>query len=331
MSSGTVTLVIFEGYETLDLAGPFEVFGEAGYELRVVAPQAGVIRSSKGLSTHTELSVRTTDPHATDTVVVTGGDGVFAARHDRTLVEWVTAAASSARRVASVCSGAFLLAETGLLDGRRVTTHWRVADQLAREYTALLVDRDPIFVRDGRFWTSAGVTAGMDMALALIEADLGPRRALDVARELNLFLRRPGSQSQFSVPLWSTQPTSDVLRRVVDAIHTDPGAPLGISDLASLASLSPRHLQRRFTHEIGLPPATYVERVRIEAAQRDLSERDDPVETIAHRYGFGTAETLRRAFHRIVGIAPSDYRARFGTAQPEDESAARSRPLGGAG
>jgi transcriptional regulator GlxA family with amidase domain len=153
----------------------------------------------------------------------------------------------------------------------------------------------------------------MDMALALVEADLGPQTALGVARELNMFLRRPGSQSQFSVPLWSTQPTTDTLRNVVDAIHTDPGARHGIDDLASLAALSPRHFQRRFTQEIGLPPAAYVERVRIEAAQRDLSERDDPVEAIARRYGFGTAETLRRTFHRIVGIAPSDYRARFRT------------------
>lgn len=314
MEPGTVTFVIFDGYETLDLAGPFEVFGEAGYDLRVVALQAGPVRSSKGLSVHADRAVTTTDPHRTDTLVVPGGHGVYAARSDRKLVDWVAAVATSARRVTSVCSGAFLLAETGLLDGRRVTTHWRQAERLAQDYPALVVDGDPIYIQDGRFWTSAGITAGMDLALALVEADLGARTALDVARELNLFLRRPGSQSQFSVPLWSTQPASDVLRGVVDAIHTDPGARHDISELASLAGLSPRHLQRRFTHEIGLPPAAYVERVRIEAAQRALAERDDPVETIARRYGFGTAETLRRTFHRLVGIAPSEYRARFRTA-----------------
>lgn len=314
MEPGTVTFVIFDGYETLDLAGPFEVFGEAGYDLRVVAPQAGPVRSSKGLSVYADRAVTTTDPHRTDTLVVPGGHGVYAARSDRKLVDWVAAVATSARRVTSVCSGAFLLAETGLLDGRRVTTHWRQAERLAQDYPALVVDGDPIYIQDGRFWTSAGITAGMDLALALVEADLGARTALDVARELNLFLRRPGSQSQFSVPLWSTQPASDVLRGVVDAIHTDPGARHDISELASLAGLSPRHLQRRFTHEIGLPPAAYVERVRIEAAQRALAERDDPVETIARRYGFGTAETLRRTFHRLVGIAPSEYRARFRTA-----------------
>jgi transcriptional regulator GlxA family with amidase domain len=153
-----------------------------------------------------------------------------------------------------------------------------------------------------------------DLALALVEADLGPQRALGVARDLVLFLRRPGSQSQFSVPLWSVQPASDAMRAVVEAIHLDPGAPHGIDDLASLAGMSPRHLQRRFTQETGLPPATYVERVRLEAAQRALAERDDPLETVARRYGFGTAETLRRTFHRLVGITPSEYRNRFHTA-----------------
>lgn len=315
MEPGTVTFVIFDGYEALDLAGPFEVFGEAGYELTVVGPKGGQVRSSKGLSVYADLSVGTADPSRTETLVVVGGDGVFAARSNRRIVDWIAAAATSARRVTSVCSGAFLLAAAGLLHDRRVTTHWRAADRLAHDYPDLHVDADPIFIQDGPFWTSAGITAGMDMALALVEEDLGPRAALDVARELNLFLRRPGSQSQFSVPLWTTPPESDVLRRVVDAIHTDPGRQHGIADLALVAGLSPRHLQRRFTKEIGQPPAAYVERVRVEAAQRDLSERDDPVEAIARRYGFGTAETLRRTFHRVVGIAPSDYRARFHTAK----------------
>jgi transcriptional regulator GlxA family with amidase domain len=173
------------------------------------------------------------------------------------------------------------------------------------------VDRDPIFIRDGRIWTSAGVTAGMDLALALVEDDLGRDVAHAVAQQLVLFLRRPGSQSQFSVPLWSAQPATDPIRAAVSAIHADPGAPHGIADLAGHAGLSPRHLQRRFTAELGTPPAAYVERVRVEAAQRALTGTDDPVETIARRYGFGTAETLRRAFHRNARVAPSDYRDRF--------------------
>jgi transcriptional regulator GlxA family with amidase domain len=314
MERDVVTFVIFDGYQSLDLTGPFEVFRHAEYECVVVAAKAGPVRTSMGLSVNADRTVASTDPRRVDTLVVAGGNGVSAARTDRALVEWVAAAGASARRVASVCSGTVLLAEAGLLDGRRATTHWKWRDRLAEEYPAVVVDCDPIFIQDGPVWTSAGVTAGMDLALALVEDDLGPQAALDVARELVMFLRRPGSQSQFSVPLWSRQPATDALRCVVDAIHTNPGGRHDISTLASLAGLSPRHLQRRFTHEIGLPPAAYIERVRIEAAQRALAERDDPVETIARHYGFGTAETLRRTFHRLVGIAPSEYRARFRTA-----------------
>ena len=314
MNSRAVTFVIYDGFDGLDLAGPFEVFGEAGYELMLVAPKAGPVRSDMGLTIHAQSSVASLDPSRPGTLVVVGGDGVDAAGFDRSLLDWVAAAATTADRVASVCCGAFILAEAGLLDGRRVTTHWREADRLAREYPAVIVDSDPIFIQDGQIWTSAGVAAGMDLALALVEADLGPQTALGVARELVLFLRRPGSQSQFSVPLWSPQPATDRMRRVVEAIHLDPGAPHGIDDLASLAGLSPRHLQRRFTRETGLPPAVYVERVRVEAAQRSLAGGDDPVEAIARHCGFGTAETLRRAFHRLVGVAPSEYRDRFRTA-----------------
>lgn len=307
-------MVIFDGYQALDLAGPYDVFAEAGYDCRIVAPSAGAVRSNKGLPV-LAVGIAETDPQTTGTLVVAGGCGVHAARSRPEVVEWIDTAAGFAQRVTSVCSGAFLLAEAGLLDGRRVTTHWSEADRLAREFPSIEVDRDPIFIRDGRFWTSAGVTAGMDLALALVEADLGRAAALDVARDLVLYLRRPGNQSQFSVPLWSAQPASgDVLRQVVDAIHTNPGGRHSIADLATLARLSPRHLQRRFTKEIGVPPAVYIERVRIEAAQRALAERDDPLEAIARHYGFGTAETLRRAFHRHVGIAPSDYRDRFRTA-----------------
>jgi transcriptional regulator GlxA family with amidase domain len=173
------------------------------------------------------------------------------------------------------------------------------------------VDADPIFIRDGRVWTSAGVTAGMDLALALVEDDQGREVAHAVARELVMFLRRPGSQSQFSVPLWSRQPASDPIRAAVAAVHADPGGRHTVADLAARAGLSPRHLQRRFPAELGVPPAAYVERVRVEAARRALADGDEPVEAIARRLGFGTAETLRRAFHRRVGASPADYRDRF--------------------
>jgi transcriptional regulator GlxA family with amidase domain len=311
-----IAFVIFDGFQSLDLAGPFEVFQHAarltgGYRCEIVAPAAGAVTSGSGLPVHAGTGVADAESAGVDTLVVVGGGGVDAARHDAALVDWIAAAGTGARRVTSVCSGVFLLAAAGLVAGRRVTTHWSRAEQLRLEHADVHVDCDPIFIRDGRVWTSAGVTAGMDLALALVEDDVGHAVAHAVARELVMFLRRPGSQSQFSVPLWSAQPGSDPIRAVVAAIHADPGAELGLTDLASRAGLSPRHFQRKFAAEVGTPPAAYVERVRIEAAQRALAQSDDPVEKIARRCGFGTAETLRRAFHRHARVAPSDYRDRF--------------------
>jgi len=314
-----VAFVIFEGFQPLDLVGPHEVFQLAsaltgGYDCEVVAPRAGLVGSGSGLPVQASGGIAEADPAGIDTLVVAGGRGVDQARLDSSLTGWIAEAAGGARRVASVCSGVFLLAAAGLLTQQRVTTHWAREGQLRREHPDLHVDCDPIFIRDGRIWTSAGVTAGMDLALALVEDDLGREVAHAVAQELVLFLRRPGSQSQFSVPLWSAQPRTGPIRAALSAIHSDPGAPHGIADLALHAGLSTRHLQRRFTAEVGTPPAAYVERVRIEAARRALADSDDPVEAIARRCGFGTAETLRRAFHRTTRVTPSDYRNRFRTA-----------------
>lgn len=319
MNRRRVAFVIFEGFQSLDLVGPYEVFQHAsaltgGYDCEVVASRAGPVRSGSGLPVHAGGGIAGTDPTGIDTLVVAGGRGVDQACLDSSLTGWIAGAAAEARRVTSVCSGVFLLAAAGLLSRQRVTTHWAREGQLRREHPDLNVDCDPIFIRDGRIWTSAGVTAGMDLALALVEDDFGREIAHAVAQELVLFLRRPGSQSQFSVPLWSAQPRTGPIRTALSAIHADPGAPHGIADLAAHAGLSTRHLQRRFTAEIGMPPAAYVERVRIEAARRALAESDDPVEAIARRCGFGTAETLRRAFHRTTHVAPSDYRNRFRTA-----------------
>ncbi|MFJ4535329.1 GlxA family transcriptional regulator [Streptomyces tibetensis] len=312
MTDRRIVFVVFDGFQPLDLTGPHEVFHSAGgYACEVVGTRAGPVRSASGLVMEAAHGVDGLDPACTDTLVVVGGQGVDRARQDADLVAWVAAAAAGARRVASVCSGVFLLAAAGLLDGRRVTTHWARAEQLTREHPEVRVDCDPIFVRDGRVWTSAGVTAGMDLALALVEDDLGRDAAHEVARRLVLFLRRPGGQSQFSVALWSRQPATDPVRAAVGAIHADPGARHDIAGLAAHAGLSPRHLQRRFTAELGVPPAAYVERVRVEAAQRALTDGDEPVDAIARRCGFVTAETLRRTFHRRLGVAPSDYRARF--------------------
>ncbi|HEY3682659.1 MAG TPA: helix-turn-helix domain-containing protein [Streptosporangiaceae bacterium] len=314
----SVVFLVFDGFQVLDLAGPHEVFGHAGerYGRLVVAAEAGVVRSDGGLSVDVPYGVGDVDAGDVDTLVVAGGAGVDAARDGGVLPTWIGAvAAAGARRVTSVCSGALLLAAAGLLDGRRATTHWGRAGQLAREYPGVIVDPDPIFVRDGPVWTSAGVTAGIDLALALVEDDHGGELAHTVARELVMFLRRPGGQSQFSVPLWSRPPESDPIRTAVDAVHANPGARHTVASLAARAGLSPRHLQRRFPAELGVPPAGYVELVRIEAARRALTEGGEPVATIARRLGFGTAETLRRAFHRHVGVAPADYRDRFRTAK----------------
>jgi transcriptional regulator GlxA family with amidase domain len=313
-----IVFVIFDGFQTLDLVGPHDVFQHAArltgsYRCGVVAPACGSVRSATGLPVHADNGVADVDPGTVDTLVVAGGRGVDAAGDDLALVSWIAAAGENARRVTSVCSGVFLLAAAGLISGRRVTTHWAREQQLREAYPEVTVDCDPIFIRDGRVWTSAGITAGLDLALALVEDDHGREIAHAVAKELVMFLRRPGTQSQFSVPLWSRQPRTGPIRTVVCAIHADPGAAHGIADLAGQAGLSPRHLQRRFTAEVGMPPAAYVERVRIEAAQRALTEGDDPVESIARRCGFGTAETLRRAFHRNTRVTPSDYRDRFRT------------------
>lgn len=316
MQQRRVVFVIYKGFQSLDLTGPFEVFQQAGrtgpgYDCRIVAPVAGPVRSTSGLRAHADHAIGELDPAGIDTLVVAGGGGVDEAARDTALVGWVADAAATARRVTSVCSGVFLLAATGLLDGRRVTSHWSRDAQLRREHPGLSVDTRPIFIRDGRVWTSAGVTAGMDLALALVEDDLGREVAHTVAQHLVLFLRRPGSQAQFSVPLWSAQPATDPVRAAVSAVHADPGAAHTLADLAARAGLSPRHLQRRFTAELGVGPAEYVERVRVEAAQQALTGGDEPVTAVARRCGLGSSESLRRAFHRHCGVTPTDYRERF--------------------
>ncbi|MFD3484267.1 GlxA family transcriptional regulator [Streptomyces sp. NPDC058665] len=325
MQHRRVVFVIFEGFQSLDLSGPFEVFQQAdraapGYDCRIVAPVAGPVRSAGGLRVHADHGIADLDPAGIDTLVLAGGGGVDEAARNADLVGWIAGAGATARRVTSVCSGVFLLAAAGLLDGRRVTTHWSRDGQLRREHPGLTVDTRPIFVRDGRVWTSAGVTAGMDLALALVEDDLGREVAHTVAQHLVLFLRRPGSQAQFSVPLWSAQPATDPVRAAVSAVHADPGSPHTLAGLAARAGLSPRHLQRRFTAELGVGPGEYVERVRVEAAQRELTGGDEPVAAIARRCGLGSSESLRRAFHRHCGVTPTDYRNRFRTTEGDTDT-----------
>jgi transcriptional regulator GlxA family with amidase domain len=315
-----VLIVGFPGVQALDLVGPFEVFASASLALSGTAKEGyqPVVASIDGqpVATETGLTFAATelpDPsEPVDTLILPGGRGVHADRLDSRIVDWVVAAAPRARRVVTVCTGAFLAARAGLLDGCRATTHWAYADRLAREFPAVDVDPDPIFVRSApTVWTAAGVSAGIDLALALVEEDHGTDVAQTVARWLVLHLRRPGGQTQFAAPVWVARAKREPIRAVQDAVESEPGGVHSITELARRAAMSPRHFTRVFTDEVGEAPGAYVERVRTEAARRQLEQTDDTVVAIAARCGFGTAETMRRNFIRRIGVAPDHYRKTF--------------------
>jgi transcriptional regulator GlxA family with amidase domain len=321
-----VVFVTYPRITALDLVGPHEVFtaateiarragGEAdAYAVAVTAATAGPVRTSRGpaiVADRALASVR----GAIDTLVVVGGEGADDAAADPQLVDWVRRAAARSRRVTSVCSGAFVLAAAGLLDGRRATTHWAACTRLARAYPLVAVEPDPIFVEDGNVWTSAGVTAGMDLALALVEADLGREVALLTARYLVLFVQRSGGQAQFSAQLGAQLAERDPLRELQISIAEHPDGDYRVERLASQVAMSPRHFARVFRAEVGCSPAASVERARIEVARRLLETTGLPVEGVARAAGFGTVETMRRAFARRVGASPSEYRDRFRTSR----------------
>ena len=315
-----VVVVAFDDVQSLDVTGPVEVLTRGGqlagdpYDVEVVGPTAGPLRTSSGLTLQVGRALADVHERRIDTLVVAGGDGTGRALADRDLVAAIRRVASRARRVTSVCSGAFLLAEAGLLDGRRATTHWDACELLARRYPAVEVDPEPIFVRDGHVATSAGVTAGMDLALALVEEDHGAEVALATARRLVMYVQRPGGQAQFSAPL-RAQAAGAAARRPVQEVQrlvlADPVGDWSVEVLAARASMSPRHFARAFAAEVGRTPARWVEGVRVEAARLLLETTDRPVEAVAAACGFGSAETLRRAFLRHLRVAPSDYRKRF--------------------
>jgi transcriptional regulator GlxA family with amidase domain len=314
-----VWIVMFPDVQALDVTGPLEVFALANrlsrgpaprYELSVLAPEAGAVSTSSGLSLLAGRGIReATGP--VDTLLVAGGQGTRAAMRDARLVSWIRRTAPRARRVASVCSGAFLLGEAGLLDGRRATTHWAVCEALQRRYPTARVEADPIFVRDGKVSTSAGVTAGMDLALELVEEDGGRDLALAVARWLVMFLRRPGGQSQFSVQLRAQVAERRGLRDLQVWIAEHLGEDLSVSALAHRARMSPRNFARAFRREIGATPAAYVEAQRVEAARRLLETADLSVAEVATACGFGRVETMHRAFRRGVRVSPGQYRRHF--------------------
>jgi transcriptional regulator GlxA family with amidase domain len=314
-----IAIVGFDGVQSLDVTGPYEVLTRGGqlagrpYRVEFVAATAGTITASSGLvlrATRALHDVR----GPLDTLVVAGGDGTAAAVHDRAFVDGIRRLAGRSRRVTSVCTGAFLLAEAGLLDGRRATTHWDSCDLLQRRYPAIDVDPAPIFVRDGDVLTSAGVTAGMDLALALVEEDHGAEVALATARRLVMYVQRPGGQAQFSAPLEAQSRGAAARRPIRDVqrwVAQHPGEDCSVDALARRATMSARHFARAFADEVGTTPARWVEEVRVEAARLLLETTDRTVDVVAAECGFGSSETLRRAFLRHLGVAPSDYRKRF--------------------
>jgi transcriptional regulator GlxA family with amidase domain len=317
-----IAILVYPGVQSLDFTGPLEVFAgaqrliersgrrERGYEIKLLSVDGRPLETSSGLTVtpHTSLAAA---PEQIDTLIVAGGYGRRQAATDSTLLDWIARTSATARRTASVCTGAFLLAAAGVLDARRATTHWASAGELAAGYPTVDVDPEPIFLRDGPIWTSAGVTAGMDLALALVEEDLDCDAALTIARHLVLFLRRPGNQSQFSATLSAQEPAREPLREVQRYVVEHPAGDLSVEALADRACMSPRHFARAFAAESGVTPARYVEQVRLEAARRQLEDTAKPVAAVALACGFGTAETMRRTFLRALDVGPAEYRRRF--------------------
>ncbi len=316
-------MLAYPGAQMLDITGPLEVFARSArflveqglradpvYEVELIAERRGPVKTSSGIEILAARSLAAVRGPL-DTLLVAGGVGSRDALRSPVLLGFLRRMAPRVRRLASVCTGAFLLAEAGLLEGRRATTHWAYCGELAKRYPQVRVDPDPIFVRDGRIYTSAGVTAGMDLALGLVEEDLGRTVALEVARQLVLFLKRPGGQSQFSAQLAAQSAEREPLRDLQAWVSDHPEADLAVERLARRAAMSPRHFARVFQREVGVTPARFILRLRVDAARRRLEESRDSVESVAAACGFGSAEVMRRAFLRTVRVSPSAYRSRF--------------------
>ncbi|MEZ4449030.1 MAG: DJ-1/PfpI family protein [Nannocystaceae bacterium] len=318
-----IAVVGFPGAQILDVVGPLAVFGDVArwsrergdplpvrYEVVLLAPAAGPFTTSCGVRLVADRALAAVRGRV-DTLLIAGGPGTAAFADDPAHVAWVRRIAPRVGRIASICTGAFVLAAAGLLDGRRATTHWQSAARLQGQYPQVRVDADPIYIKDGNVYTSAGVTSGMDLSLALVEEECGREVALAAARALVLFLHRPGGQSQFSAQLAvqsaSRGPIADLVGWIADHLRAD----LSVAGLAARAGMSPRNFARVFARELGVTPARHVERVRVEAARRRLEESNDDQEAVADAVGFASAEVMRRAFLRTIKVAPGAYRGRF--------------------
>ncbi|MER5408621.1 SpoIIE family protein phosphatase [Streptomyces sp. NPDC002769] len=328
-----VLVLMFDGVQSLDVTGPLDVYAAANelggdYRLTTASLDGRPARTTAGLRLVPDRALGDVDS-GVDTLVVPGGPQWWEAVGDPPLVEGITRLADRSRTatVAAVCAGTFPLAETGLLDGRRAATHWKLAADLAARYPRVRVDSEAIFVRDGRFITSAGITAGIDLTLSLVESDLGPDVARAAAKHLVVFMARPGGQSQFSVRQQSLRPANSPLRDVLDRVAADPRGDHSLQALADRAALSSRHLTRLFRTEIGTTAGEYVKGIRLEAAQALLEGGDEPLDTVARRSGFRTEETMRRAFRSRLGVSPGTYRDRFRTTRPATAPGAGSRAV----
>ncbi len=328
-SAKRIAVLAYPDANSLDVVGPLQVFASASrymrrhiadddpgprisYETEILGPTAGPVRMSAGFDV---VATRGIDEvsNGLDTLLVAGGDGEAEMVRDPRVLAWLGRMAPTVQRVGSICTGAFIVAAAGLLDGRRATTHWRQCGRLAATFPSVAVEPDALHVRDGSVYTSAGVTAGMDLALALVEEDCGRRTALATAREIVAFLKRPGGQSQFSAHLEAQDAQSLPLGDLRDWILDNLAADLSVETLAERAAMSPRTFARVFVRETGTTPAKFVERARIDAARRALEESAEPLAVIAERCGFGHMETMRRVFQRRLKVAPREYRRRFPT------------------
>jgi transcriptional regulator GlxA family with amidase domain len=330
-------MLAFPDVQMLDVTGPLEVFSRTtrwlrdsgtssatAYSVEIVGLTRGVFRASSGLRLYADHRFGEVG-RGIDTLMIAGGKGAERHCKNAPLLRWIRRQAGWVRRLASVCTGAFFLGEAGLLEGRRATTHWAWCDRLGKRYPDVRVEADRIFVREGKIYTSAGVTAGMDLALAMVEEDHGRKVALAVARELVMYLQRPGGQSQFSaqleVQLAEQQPLRDLQAHIVD----HPAEDLAVETLARRVAMSPRNFARVFTREVGTTPARFVTSGRVETARRLLEESSEGLDRICSLSGFGTPESMRRAFLRIVGVTPSQYRERFRRRSRVAVAARRSR------
>ena len=320
VKSRRIAILAMPGVQLLDVSGPLDVFAEANrqsgrnaYELLVVGMPGASIKSSSGVRLLPDLVIGQDDAGNLDTLLVAGCPDAGVVDANPTTVAWLKHTAPKCRRYGSVCAGAYLLAATGLIDGRRVTTHWAVAADLAQKYPAITVDEDAIHVKDGPVRTAAGVTAGLDLALALVEEDLGRDLALKVASQLVMFFKRPGGQMQFSRENETQIAGRAALQELQRWISSNPGIEHSVPSLAERVQLSPRHLSRLFRNEIGMTPAAWVEVARVNAARKMLELRGNVPKLVANQCGFADVDVMRRAFRRHVGVTPAEYRRRFGT------------------